>query len=137
MQYAFGFGLSYGKVSYSKAAVSPATAKAECAPSSSGTDCGSVTVCVEVTNVKAATHATEEVVQVYAAPGASVKGASLPKSLLLGFARTGLLQPGDSETVCIPVDMADLRLMGEGEKSFTLLSGDCAYTGAVPPHLDC
>ena len=67
--------------------------------------------------------------QVYAIPSSSVKGASLPKSLLLGFARTSLLQPGDTETVCIPVDLADLRLMGSDGQSFGLLSG--TYTIAV------
>ena len=41
--YRFGFGLSYGIVSYANAAVTPTTAKAECQPSAS--DCGSVTVC--------------------------------------------------------------------------------------------
>ena len=46
----------------------------------------------------------------YAAPQkASVRGASLPKQMLLAFARTVLLQPGDHTTVCMPVDLADLR----------------------------
>lgn len=125
--YAFGYGLTYGKVSYKNAAVAPVEAKAECGPDPS--NCGHVTVCVEVTNDKDAAHATEEVVQVYAAPAATIKGASLPKQVLLGFTRTAKLQPGDSETVCVPVDLADLRLMGEGEKSFTLLRGH--YTISV------
>ena len=80
-------------------------------------------------NSKSARHATEEVMQVYAIPSTSVKGASVPKSLLLGFARTSLLQPGDAETVCIPVDLADLRLMGPDGYSFGLLPG--TYTIAV------
>jgi hypothetical protein len=146
LQYAFGFGLTYGQISYSKADVAPAAVKAHCAPTGPGgaTDCGTVTVCVEVTNAKTAGHATEEVVQVYAAPKpGSVAGASLPKQMLLGFARTtGALQPGDAETVCIPLDLADMRLMGqasdgegtkegaeEGEGSFTLLRGE--YTISV------
>ena len=83
----------------------------------------------EVRNSKLATHATEEVMQVYAIPSSSVKGASVPKSLLLGFARTSLLQPGDTETVCIPVDLADLRLMDSDGQSFGLLPG--TYTIAV------
>jgi hypothetical protein len=147
--YSFGYGLSYGIVSYTNAAVVPTRAKAECKPTPS--DCGDVTVCAgetiivatsfgyavvsselllwsEVRNSKLATHATEEVMQVYAIPSSSVEGASIPKSLLLGFARTSLLQPGDTETVCIPVDLADLRLMGPDAQSFGLLPGTYTIT---------
>lgn len=77
----------------------------------------------EVKNSKLAKYATEEVMQVYAIPSGSVEGASLPKSMLVGFARTTLLQPGDSETVCIPVELADLRLMAADGQSFGLLPG--------------
>ena len=83
----------------------------------------------EVRNSKAAAHATEEVGQVYAIPSTSVAGASVPKSMLVGFTRTALLQPGDTETVCIPVDLADLRLMGPDGHAFGLLPG--TYTIAV------
>jgi hypothetical protein len=55
-----------------------------------------------------------QVVQIYAKPSTAVaaKAASPPKLVLLGFARTDVLQPGDTLTTCIPVDLADLRLMG-------------------------
>ena len=71
----------------------------------------------------------------YAAPQkASVRGASLPKQMLLAFARTVLLQPGDHTTVCMPVDLADLRLMGAGGERFTLQKGRYTLTigGASP-----
>ena len=71
----------------------------------------------------------------YAAPQkASVRGASLPKQMLLAFARTVLLQPGDHTTVCMPVDLADLRLMGAGGERFTLQAGryQLAIGGASP-----
>ena len=71
----------------------------------------------------------------YAAPQkASVHGASLPKQMLLAFARTVLLQPGDHTTVCMPVDLADLRLMGADGERFTLQAGRYALAigGASP-----
>ena len=71
----------------------------------------------------------------YAAPQkASVRGASLPKQMLLAFARTVLLQPGDHTTVCMPVDLADLRLMGADGERFTLQAGRYALGigGASP-----
>ena len=54
--------------------------------------------------------------------------------MLLAFARTVLLQPGDHTTVCMPVDLADLRLMGAGGERFTLQAGryQLAIGGASP-----
>jgi hypothetical protein len=52
-----------------------------------------------------------------------------PKQMLLGFARTQLLKPGDSTKVCVPLDLADLRLMAADGTSFGLLPGD--YTLSV------
>ena len=97
--------------------------------------CGRVTVCVEIENAAAAAHATEEVVQVYAIPRAVRGGASVPNQMLLAFRRTAAaLQPGDAETVCLPIDLADLRLMGATEHSGSplvalRLYGDRAETG--------
>ena len=57
-----------------------------------------------------------------------------PKQMLLGFARTQLLQPGDSAKVCIPLDLADLRLMAADGQSFGLLPGAYSlYLGGAPP----
>lgn len=135
--YSFGYGLSYGRISYRKASVAPEQVHVRSSCGAGLQDCGQVTVCAEVANEKEASFATEEVVQVYAQPDpAKVKGASVPKLLLLGFARTGELQPGDAATVCLPIELADLRLMGSdgAPSSFGLLPG--AYgliIGGAPP----
>ena len=55
----------------------------------------------------------------------------MPKSLLVGFTRTELLAPGDKETVCIPVNLVDLRLMSPGGSEFGLLPG--SYSLLVGP----
>ena len=86
--YSFGYGLSYGQIEYSGASYEglpsskvtiPDGCKAAVPGATTGAPgCGSITVCVEVTNAKEAAHATEDVVQVYAAPKhGSVQGASL------------------------------------------------------------
>ena len=86
--HSFGYGLTYGQVKYTAASyqnpasskiIIPPSCKAALPGSTTGDPgCGSITVCAQVTNAKAAVHATEEVVQVYAAPKqGSIHGASL------------------------------------------------------------
>ena len=87
--HSFGYGLTYGQVKYTAASYQdpasskitiPSSCKAALPGSTTGDPgCGSITVCTQVTNAKAAAvHATEEVVQVYAAPKqGSIHGASL------------------------------------------------------------
>jgi hypothetical protein len=57
-----------------------------------------------------------------------------PRQMLLGFVRTALLKPGDFTKVCVPLDLADLRLMAADGKSFGLLPGDYTLSigGASP-----
>ena len=86
--YTFGYGLTYGRIQYTTASfldpssskiTIPLSCKAALPGSTTGAPgCGTITVCAQVTNAKAAAHATEEVVQVYAAPKqGSIHGASL------------------------------------------------------------
>lgn len=86
--YSFGYGLSYGQIQYigasydglaSSKVTIPDSCKAAVPGATTGApECGSITVCIEVTNEKKAVHATEDVVQVYALPKqGSVQGASL------------------------------------------------------------
>lgn len=43
---------------------------------------------------------------------------------LAGFAKTRLLQPGESQTLCIPYDLADIASFDEGRSSFILEAGE-------------
>lgn len=107
--YAFGYGMSYGQFQYTSARVAPAMLTAHAA----NVDGATVAVCAEVKNIKAAsTLASEEVVQVYAMPGADVSAAAAqpPRALLLGFVRTEVFAPGDTATICLNIRLADLRL---------------------------
>jgi beta-glucosidase len=90
--YEFGYGLSYTNFAFSALKLSSATFKDE------------IKVTVDVKN--AGNTAGKQVVQLYlAAP--SVK-LDKPESELKGFAKTKLLQPGESETVSFTINTRNL-----------------------------
>lgn len=127
--YAFGFGVSYGKMSYAGATVSPSVLPAMLNQT--------MTVCVRVANMEGA-FPSEEVVQVYATPLADVVAlaASPPLKLLVAFKRIDALFPGESATVCLNVALRDMRLMGHGgaRQDFRILPGRYILSvGGVPP----
>jgi len=90
--YEFGYGLSYTSFAYDQLALSSKAMN------------GPVTVSVRITNKGQA--AGKEVVQLYiAAPAGALP---LPQRELKAFAKTGLLQPGQSQTVRFTIDARDL-----------------------------
>eukprot|EP01062_Namystynia_karyoxenos_P059329 TRINITY_DN50774_c0_g1_i1.p1 TRINITY_DN50774_c0_g1~~TRINITY_DN50774_c0_g1_i1.p1 ORF type:complete len:790 (+),score=201.72 TRINITY_DN50774_c0_g1_i1:72-2372(+) len=127
--YSFGYGLSYGAVSYADASVAP-----EAVSSAAGG--GTLQVCANVSNAGSA-RATEEVVQVYAVPQEDVVGAAVPRAVLLAVSRTAAIPPGETVRVCATVGLAALRLMargGSGPADFRLLAGTYRISvGGAPP----
>lgn len=90
--YEFGYGISYTNFSYSNLALS------------SNTFSGQLTATVTITN--SGQVAGREVAELYLS--APHKGLDKPAEELKGFAKTGLLQPGASETLTFTLNPADL-----------------------------
>ncbi len=105
--YPFGYGLSYTQFKYGTPEV---TTDAD----------GNVKVIVEVKNT--GKTAGKEVVQVYvSAPG---KDMDKPERELKGFAKTGSLQPGESETVTIDIPYRTLASFNEAESQWQVEAGE-------------
>ncbi len=105
--YPFGYGLSYTQFKYGNPEV---TTDVE----------GNVKVTVEVKNT--GKMAGKEVVQVYvAAPG---KDMDKPERELKGFAKTGSLQPGESEKVTIDIPYRDLASFNETDSQWQVEAGE-------------
>ncbi len=105
--YPFGYGLSYTQFKYGKPEI---TTDAE----------GNVKVSVEVKNT--GKMAGKEVVQVYvSAPG---KDMDKPERELKGFAKTGSLQPGESEKVTIDIPYRDLASFNETDSQWQVEAGE-------------
>ncbi|MEQ1675773.1 MAG: glycoside hydrolase family 3 C-terminal domain-containing protein [Chitinophagaceae bacterium] len=90
--YEFGFGLSYTDFSYSNPILSSASFDKE------------ITVTVNVTNT--GKTAGKEVVQLYIS--APTDKLDKPAAELKGFAKTNLLQPGQSQRMSFTIEAADL-----------------------------
>ena len=105
VSYPFGYGLSYTTFEYSKPAVK-ATA-----------DGFTATITVKNTGKVAG----KEAVQVYVAAPAG--GLEKPAFELRGFAKTNLLQPGESQTLTINVDNYTLASYNEATTSWEAAAG--------------
>lgn len=96
VQYPFGYGLSYTTFDW------------EIVDATSGelTQDGQVTVTVKVTNT--GNVAGKDVVQLYYAAPYTAGGIEKSAKVLGDYAKTGLLQPGESETVTLTLDVYDM-----------------------------
>lgn len=105
VSYPFGYGLSYTDFRY---------VKSQCLQTEKGIDFSCV-----VTNT--GKYAGKEVVQLYiSAPG---KTLEKPKRELRAFAKTGLLQPGESEEIHLFVDYPELASFDTQKSSWILEAG--------------
>jgi beta-glucosidase len=103
VSYPFGYGLSYATFDYSQPKVQQ-----------TGND-----YLVNVTVKNTGKTAAKEVVQLYV----SAPNARLSKELK-AFAKTGTLQPGESETVTLKVGTADLASFDEAASAWVTAAGD-------------
>lgn len=104
----FGYGLSYTDFSVSSPNIS------------SHRDSESISVMVQVKNI-GSSYAGKEVVQVYlSAPSVRL---SQPYKKLVGFEKTGLLIPGDTETVTITIPVQDVASYDESTACYILEPG--------------
>lgn len=119
VQYPFGYGLSYTNFRWDAA---PPVVTDE-----------SVTVDVAVRNT--GERAGKDVVQVYYSPPYTPGGIEKSAISLAGYAKTSLLEPGESETVTVSFalrDMASWDMSGEGE--YVLEKGTYGITVGTDVH---
>lgn len=132
VQYPFGYGLSYTTFTQSVAA-SDVKLQAH----------GSNSISVQVTNT--GSTAGKQVVQLYLEapyntdPTCGIQGRGLQKSakVLIGFAKTGLIQPGESETVKIEFNTDELASFDSyGHGCYVLEQGDYKFHIGENAHTD-
>lgn len=138
--YPFGYGLSYTRFAVSHVSVSPTSASAD----------GVVDVSFDVTNTGSVAGAT--VPQLYVAPAFRVAGVELPRSRLMGFQKTAVLAPGQTQHVALSVDIANLSRWDEqklrqvvddgpyhfqvaADSSTIMGSGTVTVAGPITPHV--
>ncbi len=120
VQYPFGYGLSYTEFSWEVLSASPAAG-------SSVDETDTVSIRVKVTNT--GDVAGKEVVQCYYTAPYTPGGIEKSYVVLCAFAKTDLIQPGDSETVTLEFDVEDLasydcyNLNGDDHTGYTLDEG--------------
>ena len=132
VQYPFGYGLSYTTFTQSVAA-SDVKLQAH----------GANSISVQVTNT--GSTAGKQVVQLYLEapyntdPTCGIQGTGLQKSakVLIGFAKTGLIQPGQSETVKIEFGTDDLASFDSyGHGCYVLEQGEYKFHIGENAHVD-
>jgi len=129
--YPFGYGLSYTSFAWELADDIAETAQITAANQT-------VTVKVKVTNTGSV--AGKDVVQLYSNPPYTPGGIEKAAANLVGFAKTSLLQPGESETVSIVIAAQDLASYdwndanGNGFIGYELEAGDYILTANKDSH---
>ncbi len=106
-RYPFGYGLSYTTFAMEKERIE-----------ADGTE---ITVSVKVTNTGDVCEG-KEIVQLYVS--CPQTGMAKEYQRLAAFAKTGILKPGDSETVNLTFRMEDLASYSEADGAFILEEGD-------------
>jgi len=109
--YPFGYGLSYTKFRYSHVKVNPKAATPD----------GRIRVRFKVTNTGTVPGTT--VAQVYAATRFTVPGVELPQQRLVGFQKTRVLRPGQTQSISIPVKIGHLALWDDQHKKDVVYDG--------------
>lgn len=126
--YPFGYGLSYSSFSYSDMTI---------VPNKQGDKVLSYEVSVKVTNTGSVSG--KEAVQVYLQKPYNdhdvILGIEKPSVELVGFEKTKLLNPNESETVHMSVDFESLRSYdSEYDKTYILDEGDYYLSVARDSH---
>ena len=109
VQYPFGYGLSYTEFEQKMGELEEKD--------------GQISVDVEVTNT--GDVAGKDVVEVYYNPPYTNGGIEKASANLIEFAKTDLLQPGDSQTVTVTFDVEDMTSYDENDaEAYVLEKGD-------------
>ena len=113
VQYPFGYGLSYTEFEQKMGELEEKD--------------GQISVDVEVTNTGDA--AGKDVVEVYYEPPYTNGGIEKSSANLIEFAKTDLLQPGESQTVTVTFSIEDMASYDENHaKAYVLEKGDYAIS---------
>ena len=113
VQYPFGYGLSYTKFEQKMGELEEKD--------------GQISVDVEVTNT--GDVAGKDVVEVYYKPPYTNGGIEKSSANLIEFAKTDLLQPGESQTVTVTFSIEDMASYDENHaKAYVLEKGDYAIS---------
>lgn len=113
--YPFGYGLSYTTFKQEFEGNAPTALTLDQYGN------GTVTIKVKVTNE--GTVPGKETVQIYVTPPYTNGGIEKSHVVLAGFAKTGLIQPGKSETVEVTVDLYDLASYDHNDKNGNQFKG--------------
>ncbi|RXR22038.1 beta-glucosidase [Oerskovia turbata] len=119
--YPFGYGLSYSDFAW------------KVVSSEAGEVDGKISVTVEVTNT--GTTAGKDVVELYYSAPYTAGGIEKSEVVLGGFTKTGLLEPGASETVTIDLAVEDMASYDHlGNKAYVLEAGDYSISLRTDSH---
>ena len=113
--YPFGYGLSYSTFAFSGIHAEHHSADAN------GTQ--SVTVTVKNTG----NTAGSTVAQLYAAPKFTVAGKTFPKEQLVGFQKSKVLKPGESQRLTISAQIPDLGIWNPNTMNSVVYDGTYAF----------
>lgn len=119
--YPFGFGLSYTSFDWAV----------------SGQELGGVdgTISVDVTVTNTGSAAGKDVVELYYSAPYTPGGIEKPSVVMGAFAKTGLLQPGESETVALTLDVEDMASYDyKNERAYVLEAGEYTLTLQTDSH---
>ncbi|MFF3064920.1 glycoside hydrolase family 3 C-terminal domain-containing protein [Oerskovia sp. NPDC057915] len=119
--YPFGYGLSYSDFAW------------KVVSTEAGEVDGKISVTVEVTNT--GTTAGKDVVELYYTAPYTQGGIEKSEVVLGGFTKTGLLEPGASETVTIDLAVEDMASYDHlGNKAYVLEAGDYSVSLRTDSH---
>lgn len=119
VQFPFGYGLSYTNFDWSESAFRE-----------NGEE-----LAVEVTVTNSGKTAGKDVVQVYGKAPYTPGGIEKSAAVLLGYAKTGLLEPGESETVTVEFAKRDLASWDTNNGGgYVLEAGDYVISASTDVH---